>query len=187
MLSVYNVPWIESPLHDADINATGDEKKAHWHIYMEFSSVKAFSQVFDITKSLNTTIPQVCHSNIGLMRYMIHMDNPEKAQYKKSDIIAHCGAEIEKYFSISVTSRNCLIDEMMDYVDENRIMEISVLQRYARHERNDDWGKLLKEGGLYYIATYIKSIRHMFEAEEQRERNRRERELQEQQEEKKPR
>ena len=30
ILDDYHIPWVESPLHDKDINPDGEIKKAHW-------------------------------------------------------------------------------------------------------------------------------------------------------------
>ncbi|MDU7039740.1 MAG: Rep family protein, partial [Lactococcus lactis] len=38
ILDSYHVPWIESPLHDKDVNSDGEIKKAHWHVLLMFSS-----------------------------------------------------------------------------------------------------------------------------------------------------
>ncbi|WP_225354628.1 Rep family protein, partial [Ligilactobacillus murinus] len=34
LLDEYHVPWVESPLHDKDINPDGTVKKAHWHVIL---------------------------------------------------------------------------------------------------------------------------------------------------------
>lgn len=36
ILSDYHIPWVESPLHDKDVNPDGEVKKAHWHIILFF-------------------------------------------------------------------------------------------------------------------------------------------------------
>ena len=44
---------------------------------------KSFEQVLQITDLLNCPHPQYVQSMTGLVRYMIHMDNPEKHQYSR--------------------------------------------------------------------------------------------------------
>ena len=41
------VKWVQSPLHDQDLNPDGSHKKSHFHILLMFSAVKTFQQVFD--------------------------------------------------------------------------------------------------------------------------------------------
>ena len=36
---------------------------------------------------------------------MIHLDNPEKFPYDKSDIVGHNGADVQSYFEMTVTSK----------------------------------------------------------------------------------
>ncbi|MDE3978842.1 Rep family protein [Enterococcus faecium] len=60
-------------------------------------------------------------------------------QNPKSDIIAHGGAEIASYLSVTSAERYELIREMMSFVDSKNITEIKDLIDYAMSERFDDW------------------------------------------------
>ena len=57
-LQQLGLPCAFSPLHDKDINPTGEEKKAHYHVLICFPGPTTYNKVLDITKSLNATIPQ---------------------------------------------------------------------------------------------------------------------------------
>ena len=46
------IEWVESPLHDKDVNPDGEIKKPHWHILLIFPSVKTYEQVSKITDML---------------------------------------------------------------------------------------------------------------------------------------
>ena len=81
ILDGYHIPWVESPLHDKDVNPDGTVKKAHRHIILLFDGKKSFEQVKDITDALNAPIPQKTANTKGLVRYLIHMDNPEKQAF----------------------------------------------------------------------------------------------------------
>ena len=80
-LDQLHIQWIESPLHDKDTNPDGTVKKAHWHVLLLFDGNKSYQQVKDITAKLNTVNPQRVESARGMVRYMVHLDNPEKYQY----------------------------------------------------------------------------------------------------------
>ena len=58
ILDGYHIPWVESPLHDKDVNPDGTVKKAHRHVILLFDGKKSFEQVKDITDALNAPIPQ---------------------------------------------------------------------------------------------------------------------------------
>lgn len=155
-----HIEWIESPLHDKDINADGEPKKPHWHILLMFGGVKAYEQVKELTDLLNAPIPTKCHNAKALVRYMAHLDNPEKAQYSRDDIIGHGGVDIAEMLRPSSSERYTLIKEMIAYVRKNNILEFQDLMDYASENRFDDWFPLLCDNSAYVVGQYIKSQRH---------------------------
>lgn len=155
------IPWVESPLHEGEKNPDNEtEKKSHWHILLIFHTKKSFDQIREISKSLNATTPQICRNAKGLVRYMVHMDNPEKKQYSVSDIISHCGADVASYLRATGAARYELIAEMMDFVKQNNVVEIKELLFYARDNRFEDWFPLLCDNSAYILGELIKSNRH---------------------------
>ena len=160
ILDELHVQWIESPLHDKDVNGDGEIKKAHWHILIMFESVKTYDQVLEITEELKASRPEKCNGAKGLVRYMAHLDNPEKYQYSKAEIIGHGGADVMELLKPTSSDRYVLIKEMIEYIRENEIDEIQDLIDYAIAHRMDDWFPLLCDNSAYVVGTYIKSIRH---------------------------
>jgi hypothetical protein len=160
ILDDMHIEWIESPLHDKDINANGEPKKPHWHILLMFGGVKTYEQVKEITDKLNSPIPERCHNAKAMVRYMAHLDNPDKAQYSISDIKAHGGVDLAEMLRPSSSERYSLIREMMFFIKENEIMEFQDLIDYAMLNRFDDWFPLLCDNSSYVIGQYIKSQRH---------------------------
>ena len=139
ILDGYHVPWVESPLHDKDVNPDGEVKKAHWHIILFFDGKKSFEQVKEITDALNAPIPQKTANPKGLVRYLIHMDNPEKYQYKREEIVCHCGAEIDEYFALSSSSRRVVFGEMVDFIMDSEIDNYADFLLYCRKHSEDEW------------------------------------------------
>lgn len=155
-----HIQWVESPLHEKDINPDGEIKKPHWHILVLYESVKTYEQVKELTDKLHTTIPQKAASVKGMVRYMAHLDNPEKAQYSITEIIGHGGVDITALLRPSSSERYQLIAEMMDYVQDSDIIEMEDLLMYARRERFDDWFPLLCDNSAYIMGALLKSRRH---------------------------
>lgn len=155
-----HIPWIESPLHEKDVNPDGTEKKPHWHILVLYEGKKSYAQMKDLTDRLQTTIPQKANNAKGLVRYMAHMDNPEKVQYSKSDIIGHGGADVTGYLKPTSSSRYQLIGEMRQWIEESCCTEFFTLFDYAAEKRFDDWFPLLCDNSAYIMGEYIKSRRH---------------------------
>lgn len=159
VLDDLHIQWVESPLHEFDVNPTGEVKKPHYHILLMFEGKKSYSQVTEIAHSVNGTYPKVCQSAKGLVRYMAHLDNPEKAQYSPDDIIPHGGVDIQDLLKPTASSRYALISEMLEYIRTNGITEYFQLLDYASKNRYDDWFPVLCDSGTYVINAYIKSIR----------------------------
>lgn len=154
------IEWVESPLHEFDTNATGEVKKPHWHILLLFGGVKSYDQVVEIVEPFNCPAPQRCHSAKGCVRYMAHLDNPEKFQYNIGDIKAHGGVDLAELLRPSSSERYSLIGEMCSYVRDNSITEFQDLMDYAMQHRFDDWFPLLCDSSAYVVGQYIKSQRH---------------------------
>lgn len=160
ILDEEHIEWVESPWHDRDINANGEPKKKHKHILLLFQGKKSYEQIKDITDKLNAPIPQRCHNAKALVRYMAHLDNPEKAQYSVSDIKAHGGVDLADMLRPSSSERYTIIRDMISYVKSNNISEFQDLMDYAAAERFDDWFPLLCDNSAYIVNQYIKSQRH---------------------------
>ncbi|PNZ62705.1 replication protein [Staphylococcus casei] len=160
-----HIQWVESPLHDKDTNADGEIKKAHIHVLVMYDGVKSYNQILEITEKINATIPQKCGSAKGLVRYMVHMDNPEKYQYLKTDIIGHGGVDIMDMLKPTSGSRYEMFKEMTEFILENDIREYETLWIYAMQNRFDDWFPLLSDNGTFAINNFIKSRRHRIDKE----------------------
>lgn len=89
-----------SPWHDKDLDDDGKIKKKHRHIFLQFPSLKSFSQVKEIFDELNQPHPQICQNPVGAIRYFCHLDNPEKAQYAIADCVDH-GVGVAKIIAMS--------------------------------------------------------------------------------------
>jgi hypothetical protein len=161
ILDELHIQWVESPLHDADINADGGEKKPHIHIALSFEGKKSYEQVLDVSASVNGTkkVEKVA-SMKGLVRYFVHMDNPEKTQYDRSLIIGHGGFDVIHLLKPTSATRYELLGEMMDWVKENDCTNFFVLSQYAFHVRKDDWFPLLTDNSAIFMREYIKSFRY---------------------------
>ena len=160
VLDDMHIEWIESPWHDKDVNANGEPKKKHKHILLLFQGKKSYEQIKEITDELKQPIPQRCHNAKALVRYMAHLDNPEKAQYSPSEIIAHGGVDLADMLRPSSSERYTLIRDMIDYIRSAAVTEFQDLMDYAAAEHFDDWFPLLCDNSAYVIGQYIKSQRH---------------------------
>ena len=160
ILDDMHIEWIESPLHEDDVNANGEKKKAHWHILLMFGGVKSYEQVEELCEDLNCPRPERCHNAKAMVRYMAHLDNPDKAQYKIEDIIPHGGVDIAEMLRPNSSERYTLIREMINFIRDNDIIEFQDIMDYAADYRSDDWFPLLCDNSAFVVNQYVKSQRH---------------------------
>ena len=149
------VPAFISPLHDKDFNATGEPKKPHYHVVVMFVGKKSEEQVRELFKTLGGVGLEPVKSIRGYARYLCHLGNPEKAQYSPDDVRSLCGADYTSTIGLAIDKYKA-IEEMMDFIDQNRITSYAALQRYCRRERRD-WFRVLCDTSTMVILEYIKS------------------------------
>ena len=160
-LKSFKIPTAISPLHDKDLNPTGDEKKPHWHVFLEFDSLKSYDQVKEDTDIFNGTIPQPIKSPIGMIRYFIHKDNPEKHQYKWSDIVVYNGFDLSKYDQYTQKEIDYIIADITRFIDKNQIYEYAdliALTRESDFEHFEEWYHIIRTNTIFF-NKYITSRR----------------------------
>ncbi|EAL8904446.1 hypothetical protein D0B03_09040 [Campylobacter upsaliensis] len=163
VLSVkYGFEWVRSPLHDKDINADNTPKKPHYHCLIYFNGKKSYNQIKTIMSEIGATAPQIIHNAKGNVRYMLHLDNPEKAQYKISGLKAFNGFDIEKYlFSEKELNEKRLnaLNDIYDFIEQQGLTEFHQINTYAR-KNEPYWFELINTNSAYAINLHLKSIRH---------------------------
>lgn len=160
-----HIMWAESPLHEFDVNETGECKKPHWHVAIAFDSVKTIDQVKKLIEPLNCSIPIPLNSLRGMVRYFAHLDNPEKYQYPVDQIIGHGGLDVADLLRISASARYSMIRKMCQFCAESNITEFYQLMDYAMAEKYEDWFPLLCDNSAYIVNQYIKSNRQRVQDE----------------------
>lgn len=129
ILQATGLPFSLSPLHDKDTNATGDHKKAHYHVILCYQGPTTFNSVKSLTERLNCPIPQPLEAVRGYYRYFTHADNPEKAQYSEYEIRSFNGFDISDFVELTKSEvlkikielqsiiRNLQLSEYCDFID----------------------------------------------------------------------
>ena len=96
---------------------------------MRFDNQKSFNQIKEITDELNQPIPQKVKSIEGAVRYLIHADSPDKAQYNQTDIEVIGNIDLDRYFKKTAIQKDELTAEIMDYICDNDITELADFAR----------------------------------------------------------
>lgn len=148
-----------SPLHDKDINPTGEKKKAHYHVLLVYSGPTTYNAVAKFTASFNATIPQALESVRGMYRYFSHMDNPEKYQYNADDIITVNGFNIADLVELTKSEVNELKMNILKFIREIGIKEYSDLVDFLiDNEMLTEYDVAINN--TFFFNTYITSRRN---------------------------
>lgn len=160
VLSDLHIPAFISPLHDQDVNPTGEVKKAHYHVMIMFEGKKSKEQANEVFFDISGVGCEVVSSIRGYARYLCHLDNPEKAQYKIDDVRALSGADYMGVIGLAIDKYKA-IREMQDYARDNNIFSFADLADYCATNRFD-WFRILCDCGAFYMKTYLRSIEHAY-------------------------
>lgn len=155
VISESKIPLFVSPLHDKDLNPTGEEKKSHFHVMAMFDSVKTKEQATEFFSSFGGVGCEVVNSVRGYARYLCHLDNPEKAQYSVDDVQSFGGADYMHAIGTQADKSKSM-REMQAFIEENDIICFADLATYASINRSD-WYDTLINSGAYFIKEFIKS------------------------------
>lgn len=157
------LPCAISPLHDRDVNATGEQKKPHHHVMVFYQGPTSYNVVKRLTDGLNQPIPQAVEQVRGYYRYLTHMDNPEKAQYSPSEIITLNGFDIGDYVDMTKSEVLKVCRALMDYIRENDVMEYADLMDMTMCEGvPPEWFDVASSRTLFFTG-YLKSRRYRVE------------------------
>lgn len=122
------LPMAFSPLHDKDTNPDGSIKKAHYHVICYYENPTTSRAVKEyVTDRLNGTIPIKLESMVGMYRYHLHLDNPEKFQYDDRMRKFFNGFDVNKVDSLTFTEISKLLSEIQNLIRKNSILEYSEL------------------------------------------------------------
>jgi hypothetical protein len=148
-----------SPLHDKDVNPTGEAKKAHYHILLVYSGPTTYNAVSKFTASLNATVPQALESVRGMYRYFSHKDNPEKYQYNEKDIQSLNGFNIADLVELTKSEVNELKARILKLIRDVGIVEYSSLIDFLiDNEMLPEYDVAINN--TFFFNTYICSRRN---------------------------
>lgn len=154
-----------SPLHDKDINPTGEQKKEHYHIIFNYDGPTTYNHVKELCDSLNMTIPIKLESLRGMYRYHLHLDNPEKYQYDDRDRTLLGGFDVSQVNALTYTEIGKLLREIQSFIKNNDIYEYSdLLDVLLDNEKFEMWD--VARNHTILLNSYITSKRHKLKDDE---------------------
>lgn len=163
VLKLKGLTFAVSPLHDSDINPTGETKKAHYHIIICFPGPTTDKAVNDILNELNQPIAIPLESVRGYYRYFTHKDNPEKFQYDEKQIELYNGFDVTDVLNSFEVFQS--LKQIQLLIEEHDIIEYRSLMMFLMC---NDYSELWQVASSHtmFLNTYIKSKRHEQEKHE---------------------
>nr|CDL66158.1 unnamed protein product [uncultured bacterium] len=148
-----------SPLHDKDIDPTGEIKKPHYHVIACYSGPTSYNVVKSLTDQFNAPGPQPLEQVRGYYRYLTHKDNPEKAQYSENDIQTINGFCILDFVELTKSEVLTIKKELQTLIRDADILEYSdfmdLLQDSDMTQQYD-----VASCNTYFFEKYISSRRN---------------------------
>lgn len=167
ILAEMGVKCAVSPLHDRDLkegeNPTGEKKKAHRHVIIAFDGVKTREQAKELFERIGGVGAEPVNSLYGMVRYLTHADNPEKAQYSAVDVLTFGGFEYRRYASTKEDEEKQQISQMgkiFNLIEEKRLYCFSDLAEYLMTEETELFSCLRKNS--YFFVAFLKSKQNVY-------------------------
>ena len=97
-------------------------------------------------------------------RYLIHLDDPDKAQYDVHDVTALSGADYDAITYIPADDLSCIVD-MLQFINVNQISSFSVFADICALEHKE-WLRVLalKKTSYFFYSTLNQrhGLNHLF-------------------------
>lgn len=156
-LDAYHVPALISPLHDKDVNPSGEPKKPHYHVLLMFEGPKDFdTQVKPIFDKICGVGREIVNSSRGYARYLCHLDNPEKFQYEPSEVRCMSGADFYEVTQLPTDERK-MLGEIIAFIQKCEIYSFAEFIDVSKIY-HPEWFALIVNSKGWIIKEFIKSL-----------------------------
>lgn len=148
-----------SPLHDSDLDPTGEPKKPHYHVIACYSGPTSYNVVKGLTDNLNAPTPQALEQVRGYYRYLTHKDNPEKFQYDENLIQTINGFSIFDFCELTKSEVISIKRNLQSLIRSLDIREYSDFMDYLLdNELTSEYD--VASCNTYFFEKYISSRRN---------------------------
>lgn len=146
-----------SPLHDRDMNPDGSIKKSHWHILIMWENPTTKANAERLFNSIGAVMdPHKVESTVGYARYLLHLDNPEKHQYNRSELKVLGSVDYEELIQKS-QNRKREARRLLRFIYENNITSYAVLFDYVDTNGLDEWFSIMFDTNTRAVMAMIVS------------------------------
>lgn len=152
-----HMPMAISPVHNLDVCNDGTLKKPHYHVVIYFDGPARSSQALKILEPLGINHVEAIAHTRSYNRYLAHLDDPDKAQYDPSEIVAINGAVVDLSKPLSPEEQKAVRGEVLEWCRTYNITEYAALVDYASLEKLE-WLDYV-ETHTIFLNGYIRSRR----------------------------
>ncbi len=153
----FGVPFAISPLHDKDISANGEPKKAHYHVICVWPNGTKWQTATTVCDITNGPCCIPCANIRTKYDYLTHKNDPNKAQYDPADIQVFNGFAISKYETLTSAEVNTMVIELTNMCRENQFTDYSDLMFHLVDCEMWDHFDVASNRTIYF-ANLIKGI-----------------------------
>ncbi len=150
------VECLISPLHDKDVEPTGELKKAHWHVVLSFKNPTSAEKAQEVFSAIGGVGCEKVKDFKQLARYLCHLDQPNKHRYAIEDVVS-IGAIDYQALVMTGADEDEMLDDIFDFIRTNHIVSFSAFVDYVR-EQKPEWRRVVYHQYAALISRYIKSI-----------------------------
>ncbi len=129
----------------------GDRKKIHAHIVIKFNSLKTTRQILQLVEMLGVKYVEPVLNEYGMIRYLIHLDDKDKAQYKKEDIKLFCNYNIDSFFESDEMDKDIMSDiRLMSLEDEEWAYDYSDFYTHILLTKGNEYANQIEKHSTHF-------------------------------------
>lgn len=161
--------FVATIIHDKDITDNGEPKTIHMHAYIETNEKHTKKQFIDILSELLQIDKQKISvdgtkSNVLMLQYLTHKNQPNKAQYEVNRIITNNKELLNERMNTKYKTKEQKNNDLLaDMTNSNTILELADKQgietankyrntfNQIKQEQKQDYQSLIEQINLYRI------------------------------------
>lgn len=120
-----------------DVPQPDQRKKAHRHVYFELDYSAEIKTWLNLLAPLHVVYVEPIKSKRAYLRYLCHLDNPEKARYGVEDVISLGGVDISCVYEKTQRDADNLELRILDTITRHKVTQLTKLQRVLLEDERD--------------------------------------------------
>lgn len=119
LISLKGTAIVHAINHDSDTDDDGNPIENHTHILIDYETPRKVSTVANLL-GVESNFIEIVRSKKASLRYLVHLDHPEKHRYDESEVIHNHTVP----YSDMILGQNLSDKEIANYIREGRGLEL---------------------------------------------------------------